>query len=189
VTDTADTFFTILTVLANVAVVVFVLLGLGALASASLRGVARRLVDAVGPSALPLAFVVAATATAGSLYYSEIAEYTPCVLCWYQRICMYPLVVVLGVGWVRRESATWLYALPFLVAGVPVSTYHLLVERYPSLGSGLSCSIDAPCTVPYFETLGFVTLAWMCLSGFLLIGTLLAVDRAWARSPVTLEVP
>jgi Disulfide bond formation protein DsbB len=182
VTDTADTFFTLLTVFANAAFVVLLVLGIAALVAPAGRVLAARAVAAVGPSALPLAFLVAAVTTAGSLYYSEIANYTPCVLCWYQRICMYPLVAILGIGWLRRDKYVWMYAAPLVIAGAPVSIYHYLIERYPSLGSGLSCSLDAPCTVPYFETLGFVTLAWMCLSAFAIIGALLVVDRVFTRS-------
>ena len=181
-TDTANTFFTLLTLIANAAFVLLVVVGLVALVSPAGRDLGGRVVAAIGPSALPLAFLVAAVTTAGSLYYSEIANYTPCVLCWYQRICMYPLVAILGVGWLRRDRGVWMYAAPLLIAGPGVSIYHYLIERYPSLGSGLSCSLDAPCTVPYFEELGFVTLAYMCLSAFAIIGALLVVDHAYNRS-------
>ena len=88
---------------------------------------------------------------------------------------MYPLVVVLGVGWLRRDGKAWITALPFVVVGAPLSLYHWLVERVPSFAESSSCSAFAPCTAPYFEKLGFVTLAWMCLSSFLLIGTMLAL--------------
>lgn len=186
-TDTADTFFTILTLVANAAFVALLVLGLAAVVSRSAREGARRVVAAIGPSAMPLAFVVAAVTTAGSLYYSEIANYTPCVLCWYQRICMYPLVAILGVGWWRKDPVAWMIAVPLVVAGAGVALYHYLVERYPSLGDSLSCSATAPCTVPYFETIGFMTLAWMSLSAFAIIGALLVTDRVWARS-VTVEV-
>ena len=80
--------------------------------------------------------------TAGSLYYSEHCGFVPCELCWYQRIVMYPLVVVLGVGWFRRDRAVWMTALPFVVVGAPLSLYHWLVERVPSFAEGSSCSID-----------------------------------------------
>ena len=122
-----------------------------------------------------LAWIVAIVTTLGSLYYSLHAGFVPCELCWYQRIAMYPLVVVLGVGWLRRDRKAWITALPFVVVGVPLSLYHWLVERVPSFAESSSCSAFAPCTAPYFEKLGFVTLAWMCLSSFLLIGTMLAL--------------
>ncbi len=178
---TADTFFLVLTLAADAAVVMVALAAIGALVSARGRSAWQRLADAVGPHALLLAWIVAIVTTAGSLYYSESVGLIPCTLCWYQRICMYPLVVVLGAGWLRRDRGAWLVALPFVVVGAPLSLYHWLVERVPSLAESTSCSLDAPCAVPWFEKLGFVTLAWMCLSSFLLIGALLALGAAAGR--------
>ena len=86
----------------------------------------------LGPQSLLCAWIVAIVTTAGSLYYSEHFHFLPCELCWYQRIVMYPLVVVLGVGWFRRDKAVWMTALPFVVIGAPLSLYHWLVERVPS---------------------------------------------------------
>jgi disulfide bond formation protein DsbB len=145
------------------------------------RTVGRRVVGVLGPRAPLIALVVAAVATAGSLYYSEIVGYIPCELCWYQRICMYPLAAVLAVG------VIW-YAAPFVVFGAPVSLYHYLVERVPSLAEGSSCSVFVPCNVPYFEELGYITLAFMALSAFLLVGALLVVtilDDRSTRKAVT----
>jgi len=173
--DEANTLFTILTLLANTALVVLMLIGIAALVGGRPRALAARAVARVGPRAPAIAFVVAAVATAGSLYYSEIVGYIPCELCWYQRICMYPLAAVLAVGLVRRDRAVVWYAAPFVVVGAPVSLYHWLVERVPSLAEGSSCSAFVPCSVPYFEELGYVTLAFMALSAFLLVGALLVV--------------
>lgn len=162
---TANRFFLVLTLVANVGVAAWL--------------VGRRprwIVAAVGSRAVSLAAVVATVTTAGSLYYSEIADYTPCVLCWYQRICMYPLVVVLVVGALRRDRGAWKYAAPFVIVGAPLSLYHWLVERVPVLSDSVACSASAPCTVPYFEELGYVTLAFMALSAFVLIGVLLAIE-------------
>ncbi|MFA5882385.1 MAG: disulfide bond formation protein B [Acidimicrobiia bacterium] len=173
--DVANTFFTILTLLANAVVVVAVLLALAALVSGSARRFAGSAVDAVGPSARLLAWFVATVATLGSLYYSEIAHFVPCRLCWYQRICMYPLAAILLVGLVLRDHRARIYAAPFVVVGAPLSLYHWLVERGVFTESK-SCSATVPCSVPWFEELGYVTLAFMAMSGFLLIGTLLLVD-------------
>jgi disulfide bond formation protein DsbB len=175
-------FFLVLTLVADAVVVAGVVLGVAALVSKPAR---RRAVDIarfVGPQALLVAWIVAIVTMLGSLYYSEHAGYVPCELCWYQRILMYPLVIVLGVGWLRRDSKVWMTAAPFVVLGAPLSLYHWLVERVPSFAESSSCSIVAPCTAPYFEKLGFVTLAWMCLSSFLLIGTLLALFVAAERA-------
>lgn len=178
--DVANTFFTMLTLLANAAVVLAVVLALAASVSGMARRGAGAVVDAVGPSARPLAWLVATVATLGSLYYSEIANFVPCRLCWYQRICMYPLAVILLVGVVLRDHRVRVYAAPFVVVGAPLSLYHWLVER-GVFAEGNACSLEAPCSVPWFEELGYVTLAFMALSAFTLIGVLLAVDRASDR--------
>ena len=77
--------------------------------------------------------------------------------------------------------------------GAPLSLYHWLVERVPSFAESSSCSVTAPCSAPYFERWGFVTLAWMCLSSFLLIGVLLVLTAlmgdAQERSPSVTTAP
>ena len=184
--DVANTFFTILTLLANAAVIVAVVLALGALVSRRMRDVGAAVLAAVGPSARLLAWIVATVATLGSLYYSEIANFVPCRLCWYQRICMYPLAVVLLIGLLLKDRRVRWYAAPFVVIGAPISLYHWLVERVDFFAESSSCSAEAPCTVPWFQELGYITLAFMALSAFLLIGTLLVVD--WAAERGTEEI-
>ena len=127
------------------------------------------------------AWIVATVTTLGSLYYSEHAGFVPCELCWYQRIVMYPLVIVLGVAALRRDRAVWITALVFVVIGAPLSLYHWLVERVPAFEESSSCSAITPCSAPWFEKLGFVTLAWMAMSAFLLIGVLMVCTLLGAR--------
>jgi len=143
--------------------------------------VAARLASDVGRSSLALAALVASVATAGSLYFSEIADFVPCRLCWFQRICMYPLVAILGVAaWRRDRSARW-YCLPLLVAGASVSMYHYIIEWKPSWGES-ACGVGPSCTDVWFRELGFVTLAFMALAGFLAVGVLLFVTPAADRN-------
>ena len=183
----ATNFFLVLTLVADAVVVAGALLGVAALVSKRARARALDVARFVGPQAVLVAWIVALVTMLGSLYYSEHAGYLPCELCWYQRILMYPLVIVLGVGWLRRDRKVWMTAAPFVVIGAPLSLYHWLVERVPSFAESSSCSIVAPCTAPYFEKLGFVTLAWMCLSSFLLIGTLLVLSVVAQRDAATTE--
>lgn len=180
-TETFNSVFTALAIVANIAFVALAIVGIAALVPAG-RPLSSRVVAVVGPRARLLALLVAATATLGSLYYSEIAGFLPCELCWYQRICMYPLVAILAIGVVRRDRAVTWYAAPFVVAGAPVALYHWLLERVPSLADSTSCSAFVPCTVPYFQELGYVTLAFMSMSAFLLIGALLVLGRAHDRT-------
>jgi disulfide bond formation protein DsbB len=126
----------------------------------------------VGPAALWLAFLVALTATVGSLYFSEVARFTPCVLCWYQRIAMYPLVVLLGVAALRGDVSVRRYVAPVAIIGAAISIYHIGVERLPGLPSG-ACSLDVPCDLIWVERFGFITIPVMALVGFLAILTLL----------------
>lgn len=135
----------------------------------------RSVTKSVHEMSLWLAWLVAAVATAGSLYFSEIADYVPCRLCWFQRICMYPLAGILLVAAIRRDRHVRWYALPLLVAGIAVSTYHYVIEWRPSWGDG-ACSVGPACTDVWFRRMGFVTLAFMALCGFLTIVALLFVN-------------
>ena len=129
-----------------------------------------------------LAFGVATTATVGSLYLSETANLIPCTLCWYQRIAMYPLVVVLGIAAWRADHGIRIYAAALAVIGAALAAYHRLIQIFPDFG-GSACSTGVPCTAAYFTQFGFVTIPYMALSGFLLILSLLWVDRANSPAP------
>jgi disulfide bond formation protein DsbB len=171
----ANTFFTVLALCADAVVAVALVVGVVALVSRTVRARVVDVAQAIAPQTVPLAFVVVVVTTAGSLYYSEYVGYPPCTLCWYQRICMYPLVAVLGVAWLRRDRRVWPTVVPFVAVGAPLALYHWLVERVSWFASTSSCSAEVPCSAPWFEKLGFVTLAWMDLSAFLLVGTLMLI--------------
>jgi disulfide bond formation protein DsbB len=101
----------------------------------------------------------------GSLYLSEVAGFIPCVLCWYQRIAMYPLVVLLGIAAVRGDLAIRRYAVAIAGIGSALSIWHIAVQRLPGVPSG-SCSLTAPCDLIYIERFGFITIPVMALAGF-----------------------
>ncbi|ARS89236.1 disulfide bond formation protein B [Natrarchaeobaculum aegyptiacum] len=87
--------------------------------------------------------LVAAAATVGSLYFSEVANYLPCELCWYQRILMYPLVVVLGVAAIDGHSSVWKTALPLSGLGTLLAAYHSVVQVTDS--SAIGCGFGGGC--------------------------------------------
>jgi len=89
---------------------------------------------------------------------------------------MYPIVVVAGVGAIRRDANAKLTAAILAGLGACVSTWHLLVERYPTL-EGTSCELNNPCSIKWVEQWGYLTIPAMALSGFALILVLLAVAR------------
>lgn len=174
-----ETFFGILALVGIALIGGAVILRVAALGSASARGAWDRLVATVGPSAYGLAWFVALLATTGSLYFSEVAGFEPCRLCWYQRIAMYPLVIILAIAAARRERAGAIYAAALAGIGALVSTYHVLLEWFPALDSG-ACSATTPCTLVWFRVFGFISLPTLALTAFALILTLMAIRLAWS---------
>ena len=126
-----------------------------------------------GDKAIWLAFAVALVATVGSLLYSEAFHYVPCRLCWFQRIAMYPLTIVLLVGAIRRETVVRFYGLPLALIGLAISVYHNFVQFFPSLEGG-SCDPAVPCSARSIEMFGFMDLPFMAGVGFIVIAVLLA---------------
>lgn len=93
----------------------------------------------------------------GSLYFSEVVGFVPCLVCWYQRIAMYPLVVVLGIAFFRSDPAVWRYALPISLIGLATSVYHVVIQLRPALEAG-SCGSGPPCSGRYVTVFGFVSI-------------------------------
>ena len=176
-----STFLAVLVLVAFGAVLLTVLL-VAADRSRVLPGAMDAIRAVIGPGALWLAAVVATVAVAGSLYFSEVAGFVPCALCWYQRIAMYPLVIVLGIAAVRGDVAVRRYVGPVAVIGALISIYHIGVERLPGLPTG-SCSLDAPCDLIWVERFGFITIPVMALAAFLAILTLLFAYAGRAADP------
>ena len=172
-----ETFYGLLAIIGIAAIVAVILLRLAALGSDGARDRWEDLVHALAPAAYGMAWVVAFLATAGSLYFSEVAGFEPCTLCWYQRIAMYPLVIVLAIAAARRERVGAYYAAALAGIGALVAAYHVLLEWFPSLDSG-ACSATAPCTLVWFRVFGFVSLPTLALVAFALILTLLAIRLA-----------
>jgi disulfide bond formation protein DsbB len=173
-TQTVTLFLALLAVLAQSVVVGAGLLWVGARLSHGIAAARDRVLDQVAPQALALAAVVALTCTVGSLWLSEGAHFPPCKLCWYQRIAMYPQVVILGVAAIRRDVGARISAWVLCGIGGSISIYHLLIERYPTLSSSSSCDPLNPCSIKWVERLGYLTIPGMALSGFALIAVLLA---------------
>lgn len=174
--DTASLFFAILALGCLLAVVVVALGGL-VWAVGGRSEALSSLRDDLGRVAVPLAWIVATVATLGSLYYSEVADFVPCKLCWYQRICMYPLVIVLGVAALRRDRGVRFTAIPLAGIGAVIASYHAWIQAYPPVGGTSFCTLDAPCTERYVWEFGFVSLPLMALSGFLFVIVMMVLAR------------
>lgn len=167
---TAQTFATMMALLAIVALV-------GAVAVVVGRAARIPALQFEAGAAMTAAWAIAAVATAGSLTLSEVYHFTPCELCWYQRIAMYPLVVVLGVGAWRRDLSMRLPALILAGVGAALSTWHVLVQRVPAMSNTTSCDASAPCTAIWVDVFQFFTIPTMALAGFIGIIALVATAQ------------
>ena len=116
-----------------------------------------------------LAFLVAAVATGGSLFFSEVAHFVPCELCWFQRICMYPLSITTLLMALADDHRAARYLLPLPLVGAGVSTYHLLVEN-GVVKQAQACLLSAPggCATKWINEFGFVTIPTLALTAFVL---------------------
>jgi disulfide bond formation protein DsbB len=178
--DTVSLFLALLAVVAEVATGVAIVLAVGGRFSPGLRRLRNQAIEAVAPSALSLAATVATVCMAGSLYFSEVAHFPPCHLCWLQRFCMYPLVPILWLAAWRHAGRVAPYAAAVAFVGACISAYHVALERHPEWESSV-CDPKNPCTLIWVKRLGYLTIPTMALSGFALILTLLAVSRAGDR--------
>ncbi len=138
-------------------------------------------------------WMVALVAMGGSLYFSEARSFVPCALCWYQRILMYPLVILLGIASYRQDRAVGIYVLPFTVTGAGVALYHYLGQQIPNFGGETLCQIGIPCSVEYINWLGFITIPFLALTAFVLItvfvlGAMLS-DRAPRKDATQADEP
>lgn len=190
-TETAQLFFGLLTLAAGFGAISLIVLRV---AAAFGSDGANRLGSSISDAGVWLAFLVAAGATLGSLYFSEVAGFVPCRLCWFQRIAMYPLAPILLVGALRRDPGVRWYAVPLAAIGVAISGWHTLIEWRPALDTG-ECELTGPsCTFVWFREFGFLSLASMALIGFLTVLILLLVrfparldTSADASQPTTSE--
>lgn len=150
----------------------------GALVAPGVRLRTRRIAGAER-GAIWAAWTVATTATAASLYLSEVVGFPPCSLCWAQRAAAYPLVLVLGAALALRRPRVARYAWPLPALGLVVAVYHAVVQLQPSIDV-VSCTSDVPCTARWVAVFGFVSIPWLAGSAFVLILVSLAVSAAAA---------
>ncbi|WP_223068558.1 disulfide oxidoreductase [Paenibacillus caui] len=137
--------------------------------------------------AIYMAWIVSIAATAGSLYLSEILHYQPCRLCWFQRIFMYPQVILLGIAAYRNDRTIVPYMLPLSIIGGCISAYHYAEQKIPALSKVLTCKVGVPCNTSYINYFGFVTIPLLALIAFILIGIFLWMGRASKNKAVNHE--
>lgn len=128
------------------------------------------------------AWLVATVATLGSLFFSEVMGFAPCSLCWYQRIFMVPLVVVLGAGFFPYDRGVARYGLPLALCGWLIAAYHTLLYEGVIPETASPCSQGVSCATEYIEVLGVLSIPALSLLAFSAIGALL-LPLTRVRSP------
>ncbi|MBP3950794.1 disulfide oxidoreductase [Bacillus suaedae] len=121
------------------------------------------------PLFLYSAWLVSLVATLGSLYFSEILGFVPCDLCWYQRILMYPLSLILGIATFKSDFTIRKYVLPLAMVGWIISLYHYLIQKIPGFAPIRPCVSGVPCNAQYINFFGFITIPFLALVAFSLI--------------------
>lgn len=146
---------------------------------AGLRGPGEWLRRAVEGYELWIVFLVSAIATGGSLFFSEIAGFVPCELCWFQRICMYPLTIITLLAALANDRRVARYLIPLPLVGAGVSIYHLLVENHV-VKQAQACLISAPggCATKWINEFGYMTIPTLALTAFVLCLELLVIGAS-----------
>lgn len=132
---------------------------------------------------LYIAFTQALVATLGSLYFSEIAKFPPCVLCWYQRIFMYPLAIILPIGIIKQDKYLPYYILPLALIGALIAIFHNLLYYKILPESAVPCLKGISCTTKFIEWFGFLTIPMLSLFSFaVIVGCMILFFKQTAKS-------
>ena len=124
------------------------------------------------------AWLIATVSALGSLFFSYVLDYAPCVLCWYQRICLFPLVLLLGRGLFPLDRSAAKFALPLAAAGWLLAAYHNLLFVGVIPAAMQPCTQGVSCTETYISWFGFVSIPLLALLSFSAItGILIALNR------------
>lgn len=118
---------------------------------------------------MQFALLLAIISTAGSLYFSEFMKLPPCILCWYQRIFMYPLIAIISVGLWKKDKNLPYFVLPLSLIGSAVALYHNLLYYQIIPESITPCTIGISCTTKQIEWFGFITIPFLSLVAFISI--------------------
>lgn len=118
---------------------------------------------------LYIPLILSLVGTLMSLYFSEILHFPPCILCWYQRIAMYPLIPILAIGIYLKDKKLPFYVLPLSVSGLFIAIYHNLLYYKILPESATPCLLGVSCTTKYIEWFGFITIPLLSLIAFLII--------------------
>ena len=169
-TEVVQNFYGLASIVLAIGVGVVVVSAIASRFGASWFGV---IAESIRGYELWIGFVMAAFAMAGSLYFSEVAHYIPCPLCWYQRIAMYPLVLLFLIAAIRRDRGAAIYGLAQSLIGAAIALYHYQLEWFPEQAA--LCKQGSLCHVIWFRALGFATIPYLAFVAFCSIATVCAI--------------
>ena len=146
--------------------------------------------SALGRNSRYVALLAAWIATCGSLFFSEVLGWVPCLLCWYQRILMYPLALILAVGLLRRDKDIHKYALVLSIPGIFVSLFHYLDQKTDLVKAFVPCTVGVPCSADYLNAFGgIVTIPFLALIAFLIITFCMVAGRLGGEPETVGDAP
>lgn len=119
------------------------------------------------------AWVIACLGMIGSLYFSDIKHYEPCHLCWFQRVALFPLAFILGIGAYHEDKKVAYYAIPLVLIGLIFASYQILLQQIPGWEPLNMCGAGPNCSEKINIGLGFISLPMLSAANFLLLATLL----------------
>jgi len=171
----------LLTLFANISTLIFI--GLFLLSKAGfLTKVWKKIMQVLMPRLTLLTFIISLVATSGSLYLSEIAHFEPCKLCWYQRIFMYPLPIILMIAIHKKLKDVWQYVLPLSIIGGLIAIYHYYLQISPeALAPCSTTGFSVSCSERFFTYFGYITIPWMSFSIFVVISLFMFLERNKSR--------
>lgn len=132
---------------------------------------------AVSTKVIFLCFLIASGATLGSLFFSDVMEFIPCNMCWYQRIFMYPLVIIFLVNLLYPDNSVYKYAFPIVTIGLFFAIYHNLLMFGIIPESIVPCASGIPCSTEYINWFGFITIPFLSLTAYLMLFLLLVLEK------------
>ena len=124
-----------------------------------------------------LSFITASIATMGSLFFSEVMQFVPCSMCWYQRIFMYPLVLIFLINTLYPDDKVFKYAMPIVIVGLLFAIYHNLLMFGIIPESVVPCVQGVPCSTKYIDWFGFISIPFLSLCAYLIIFILLLMYK------------
>lgn len=129
----------------------------------------HKIISFIAKNAILFSFIVALTATLGSLFFSEVAGFEPCKLCWFQRVLMYPQVILFVIALYKKDKAIIDYTLWLSVIGAAIAAYHYLLQI--GVAPELTCSAtgySVSCSKRFIMSFGYITIPMMALTAFLM---------------------